>query len=86
MEGLSLDNIMTGEEAAALFDPETKQEETEETSSKNSDENKKESISNLLSEYISTRDYIGAYYNEKYFKERSKNWNKINCRSNKIKP
>ena len=26
------------------------------------DENKKESISNLLSEYISTRDYIGAYY------------------------
>ena len=43
MEGLSLDNIMTGEEAAALFDPETKQEETEETSSKNSDENKEES-------------------------------------------
>ena len=43
MEGLSLDNIMTGEEAAALFDPETKQEETEETSSENSDENKKES-------------------------------------------
>ena len=49
------------------------------------DENKKESISNLLSDYISTRDYIGAYYNEKYFKERSKNWNKINRRSNKIK-
>ena len=43
MEGLSLDNIMTGEEAAALFDPETKQEGTEETSSKNSDENKEES-------------------------------------------
>ena len=43
MEGLSLDNIMTGEEAAALFDPETKQEETEETSSENSDENKEES-------------------------------------------
>lgn len=43
MEGLSLDNIMTGEEAAALFDPEAKQEEIEETSSKNSDENKKES-------------------------------------------
>ena len=42
------------------------------------DENKKNSISNLLSEYISTRDYIGAYYNEKYFKERSKTWNKIN--------
>ena len=33
---------MTGEEAAALFDPETKQEETEETSSKNPDENKEE--------------------------------------------
>jgi len=49
------------------------------------DENKKKSISNLLSEYISTRDYIGAYYNEKYFKERSKTWNKIDCRSNKIK-
>ena len=52
---------------------------------KSLDENKKKSISNLLSEYISTRDYIGAYYNEKYFKERSKNWNKINRRSNKIK-
>ena len=38
---------------------------------KSLDENKKKSISNLLSEYISTRDYIGAYYNEKYFKERS---------------
>lgn len=50
------------------------------------DENKKKSISNLLSEYISTRDYIGAYYNENYFKERSKNWNKTNCRNNKIKP
>ena len=49
-------------------------------------ENKKKSISNLLSEYISTRDYIGAYYNENYFKERSKNWNKTNCRNNKIKP
>ena len=35
------------------------------------DENKKESISNVLSEYICARDYIGAYYNEKYFKERS---------------
>ena len=53
---------------------------------KSLDENKKKSISNLLSEYISTRDYIGAYYNEKYFKERSKNRNKINCRNNKIKP
>lgn len=50
------------------------------------DENKKKSISNLLSEYISARDYIGAYYNEKYFKERSKSWNKINPRSYKIKP
>ena len=52
---------------------------------KSLDENKKKSISNLLWEYISTRDYIGAYYNEKYFKERSENWNKTNCRSNKIK-
>lgn len=43
MEGLSLDNIMTGEEVAALFDPETKQEGTEETPSKNSDKNEKES-------------------------------------------
>ena len=53
---------------------------------KSLDENKKKSISNLLSEYISIRDYIGAYYNEKYFKERSKTWNKINRRNNKIKP
>ena len=53
---------------------------------KSLDENKKNNISKVLSEYISTRDYIGAYYNEKYFKERSKNWNKINCRSYKIKP
>ena len=53
---------------------------------KSLDENKKKSISNLLSEYISTRDYIGAYYNEKYFKERSENWNKINRRINKIIP
>ena len=49
------------------------------------DENKKKNISNLLSEYISTRDYIGAYYNEKYFKERSKAWSKTNYRNNKIK-
>lgn len=42
MEGLSLDNMMTGEEAAALFDPESNKEETEETSSKNPDENKEE--------------------------------------------
>ena len=38
---------------------------------KSLDENKKESISDALSEYIYARDYIGAYYNEKYFKERS---------------
>lgn len=42
MEGLSLDNMMTGEEAAALFDQESKQEETEETTSNNPDENIKE--------------------------------------------
>lgn len=51
---------------------------------KSLEESKKNNISNLLSEYISTRDYIGAYYNEKYFKERSKDWNKTNRRSNKI--
>lgn len=51
---------------------------------KSLDENKKNNISKLLSEYIFARDYIGAYYNEKYFKERSKNRNKTNCRSNKI--
>ncbi len=48
------------------------------------DENKKNNISKVLSEYIDARDYICAYYNEKYFKERSKNRNKTNCRSNKI--
>ena len=42
MEGLSLDNMMTGEEAAALFDPETNKEETEETPSENPNENKEE--------------------------------------------
>ena len=42
MEGLSLDNMMTGEEAAALFDPESNKEETEETPSKNPNENKDE--------------------------------------------
>ena len=42
MEGLSLDNMMTGEEAAALFDPESNKEETEETPSKNPNENKEE--------------------------------------------
>ena len=40
MEGLSLDNMMTGEEAAALFDPESNKEEIEETPSKNPDEDK----------------------------------------------
>ena len=38
---------------------------------KSLDENKKDSISKVMSEYICARDYIGAYYNEKYFKERS---------------
>lgn len=42
MEGLSLDNMMTGEEAAALFDPESNKEEIEETPSKNPNENKEE--------------------------------------------
>ena len=37
---------------------------------KSLDENQKERISKVLSEYICARDYIGAYYNEKYFKER----------------
>ena len=40
MEGLSLDNMMTGEEAAALFDPESNKEEIEETPSENPDKNK----------------------------------------------
>lgn len=42
MEGLSLDNMMTGEEAAALFDPESNKEEAEETPSENPDKNKEE--------------------------------------------
>lgn len=42
MEGLSLDNMMTGEEAAALFDPESNKEGTEETPSENPNENKEE--------------------------------------------
>jgi hypothetical protein len=42
MEGLSLDNIMTGEEAAALFDPEANQEEKEEKTPDNPDESKEE--------------------------------------------
>lgn len=41
MEGLSLDNIMTGEEAAALFDPEAQDEKQEETLD-NPDEKKDE--------------------------------------------
>ena len=42
MEGLSLDNIMTGNEAAALFDPESNQEEKEEKSLDNPDGDKDE--------------------------------------------
>lgn len=42
MEGLSLDNMMTGEEAAALFDPESNKEEIEGTPSKNPNKNKEE--------------------------------------------
>lgn len=42
MEGLSLDNIMTGDEAAALFDPESNQEEKEEKPLDNPDDNKEE--------------------------------------------
>ena len=42
MEGLSLDNIMTGDEAAALFDPESNQEEREEKPLDNPDDNKEE--------------------------------------------
>lgn len=47
---------------------------------------KKNNISKVISEYICARDYIGAYYNQKYFKERIKDRNKTNRRSNKIKP
>lgn len=42
MEGLSLDNIMTGAEAAALFDPESNQEEEVTKDSNNPDGNKEE--------------------------------------------
>lgn len=42
MEGLSLDNVMTGEEAAALFDPDVNQEEKEEKPLDNPDENQEE--------------------------------------------
>lgn len=48
------------------------------------DESKKNNISKVLSKYIYARDYIAAYYNEKYFKERSKDRNKTNRRGNKI--
>ena len=42
MEGLSLDNIMTGDEAATLFDPEANQEENEDKDLDNPDGNEKE--------------------------------------------
>lgn len=42
MEGLSLDNMMTEGEAAALFETESKQEENEETTSNNPEESKEE--------------------------------------------
>jgi len=42
MEGLSLDNIMTGDEAAALFDPESNQEKKEEKPLDNFDDSKEE--------------------------------------------
>lgn len=49
------------------------------------DANRKDKISKVLSEYIYSRDYIGAYYNQKYFKEWIKDMNKTNRRRNKIK-
>lgn len=45
----------------------------------------KDKIAKYFTEYMDMYDEIIAYYNQKYFKERSKNWNKINGRSNKIK-
>ena len=42
MEGLSLDNVMTGEEAAALFEPESTQEETVSQETENPEEKKEE--------------------------------------------
>lgn len=42
MEGLSLDNVMTGEEAAALFEPESTQEETASLEAENPEEKKEE--------------------------------------------
>ena len=45
----------------------------------------KDKIAKYFIAYMDMYDEIIAYYNQKYFKERSKNWNKINGRSNKIK-
>ena len=45
----------------------------------------KDKIAKYFTAYMDMYDEIIAYYNQKYFKERSKNWNKINGRSNKIK-
>lgn len=42
MEGLSLDNIMTGDEAAALFAPDTQEEETVDKDTESSEESKEE--------------------------------------------
>lgn len=44
-----------------------------------------EIIFKYVVEYIDTRDYINAYYNEKYFKERSEKWNKTYNRIIEIK-
>ena len=45
----------------------------------------KDKIAKYFTSYMDMYDEIIAYYNQKYFKERSKNWNKINGRSNKIR-
>ena len=45
----------------------------------------KDKIAKYFTAYMDMYDEIIAYYNQKYFKERSKNWNKINGRSNKIR-
>lgn len=42
----------------------------------------KDKIAKYFTAYM---DMYDENYNQKYFKERSKNWNKINGRSNKIK-
>lgn len=39
---------------------------------------KKNKLDKVLSEYISDRDEIGAYYNQEYFKKRIEDWNKTN--------